>query len=107
MGHLKNNQDSKTKDNIGQMLDSLKLAIESTINKSFQNTFKNSAKNEINNWKNNIRELILIEIDKIEIKLEQIIKDLNQKESIESEDQNQNGQKAGLKSQIKYSKKSS
>ena len=107
MSHSNNNKNSKNKNKVRQILYSLKLAIESTINKSFQNTFKNSAKNEINNWKNNIRELILIEIDKIEIKLEQIIKDLNQKESIESEDQNQNGQKAGLKSQIKYSKKSS
>ena len=47
-------------------------------------------------------ELILIEIDKIENKLQQINKDLNHKES-----EDQNGQKTGLKSQIEDSNKSS
>jgi len=105
MRHSNNNKNSVNKNNVRQILDSLNLAIESKINKSFQNTFKNSAKKEINNWKNSIIKLILIEIDKIEIKLQQIIKDLNQKESMESEDQN--GKKAGFKSQIEDSNKSS
>ena len=105
MRHSNNNKNSVNKNIVRQILDSLKLAIESKINKSFQNTFKNSAKKEINNWKNSIIKLILIEIDKIEIKFQQINKDLNQKESIESEDQN--GKKAGFKSQIEDNNKSS
>ena len=105
MRHSNNNKNSVNKNNVRQILDSLKLEIESKINKSFQNTFKNSAKKEINNWKNSIIKLILIEIDKIETKFQQINKDLNQKESIESEDQN--GKKAGFKSQIEDNNKSS
>jgi len=100
-----NNKNSININNLGKIVNSLKLAIQSKINKSFKSTFKNMATNEIKNWKNRIIELINKEIDKFEFKLPQIINDLNQKEFIISEEQK--GQKSAWKNQNENSKKSS
>jgi len=85
-----NIDNSKNNFNADNLLELLKTKINSIINHSYEETirqFKNI--NDLNNWKNQIIELINKEIDKIESNLKLLINNLNQKENIKSEGQNE------------------
>ena len=85
-----NIDNSKNNFNADNLLELLKTKINSIINHSYEETirqFKNI--NDLNNWKNQFIELINKEIDKIESNLKLLINNLNQKENIKSEGQNE------------------
>jgi len=80
---------TKIKYNVELILKSLKSKINSIINNFCDEAyFKIKTKNDLYNWKNEIINLIHREIDKLIPDLQQLNKDLNQQEHIESEEHN-------------------
>ena len=97
MGNFYNNNSNNIYD-VEPILESLKSKINSIINNSFNKVYYQiKTKNDLNNWKNEIICLILKEIDLFKYDLKKLIQDLNQKEPLETEEQN--GQNSRLKSQ--------
>ena len=97
------NNNSNNKYDVELILESLKSKLNSIVNNSFQKAYYQiKTKNDLYNWKNEIINLILKEIDTFKYDLKKLIQDLNQKESLESEEQDRQNER--LKSQKEKSK---